>query len=104
MSLASLLRLGGHEVEVAHDGIEALGKTESFAPDVILLDIGLPGMNGYEACTAIRRRPAGGGVRIFALTGWGQEEGRRRSRKAGFDGHLIKPVDLAQLARLLTSA
>jgi PAS domain S-box-containing protein len=103
-SLAALLRLGGHEVDIAHDGIEAVSKAQSFAPDVILLDIGLPKLNGYEACSAIRSRVSEGAVRIFALTGWGQDEDRRRSREAGFDGHLVKPVELADVTRLLAHA
>ena len=78
---------------------------ETFRPDVVLLDIGLPGMNGYEVA---RAHPAGsrgaGGMVLVALTGWGQEEDRRRSREAGFDHHLVKPVDLAVLTRLLEQA
>jgi CheY-like chemotaxis protein len=78
--------------------VEAAGE---FAPDVILMDIGMPGLNGYDACRRIRREPWGRGVCVVALTGWGQEEDRRRSREAGFDQHLVKPVEPATLDRLL---
>jgi PAS domain S-box-containing protein len=99
-SLAMLLRLTGHEVHVAHDGLEAVGGAEVFRPDVVLLDIGLPKLNGYEVARRIRRE-RGDGVVLIALTGWGQEEDRARSKEAGFDHHLTKPVDLDALQELL---
>ena len=102
-SLALLLRFAGHTIEVAHDGQEALTVAEQFRPDVMLLDIGLPGLNGYEVCQRIRRGPWGKAMTIVALTGWGQEEDRRRSTEAGFDTHLVKPVDPPSLMQLLAS-
>jgi CheY-like chemotaxis protein len=74
---------------------------ESFRPDVILLDIGLPKLNGYEACRRIRQQPGGQDIVLLALTGWGQEEDRQKSKDAGFSGHLVKPVDLSTLTKLL---
>jgi CheY-like chemotaxis protein len=101
-SLAKVLRrLHGQEVRVAHDGPEALALAEEFRPDVILLDIGLPVMSGYEVARSIRARPWGLDVVIIALTGWGQDEDRRRSREAGFNHHLVKPVDPCQLEQIL---
>jgi PAS domain S-box-containing protein len=96
-SMAMLLRMAGHEVSVAYDGREALDSVGRQAPDILLLDIGLPGMSGYEVARHLRSRPEGQAVRIIALTGYGQEEDRRRSREAGFDGHLVKPVMPADL-------
>ncbi|HEY9421339.1 MAG TPA: ATP-binding protein, partial [Thermoanaerobaculia bacterium] len=103
-SLGVLLEMMGHEVRTAYDGIAAVAKTAEFVPDVVLLDIGLPGMNGYEAARRIRQQPSGRGMRLVALTGWGQEEDKRRSREAGFDVHITKPLDPALLERLLTGA
>jgi PAS domain S-box-containing protein len=100
-SLAMLLRADGHAVSVAHDGVRATEAVAAFQPDVILLDIGLPGMNGYEACRAIRARPGGERIVIAALTGWGQDDDHRKSREAGFDAHLVKPVEREALAALL---
>ena len=103
-SLAMMLTLMGNEVHTAHDGVEAVEATAAFRPDVILLDIGMPRMNGYEACRAIREQPWGKDIVLFALTGWGQEEDKRRSREAGFDDHLVKPVEPATLVRKLAGA
>jgi CheY-like chemotaxis protein len=100
-SLARLLSMDGYEVRVANGGIEALHEAEAFRPDVMLLDIGLPMMNGYDVARRIRREPWGAAVRLVALTGWGQEEDRRRSREAGFDDHVVKPVDPNSLRSLL---
>jgi signal transduction histidine kinase/ActR/RegA family two-component response regulator len=100
-SLAIILRLEGHEVEVAHDGAVAL---ESFAlkcPDVALLDIGMPKINGYDVARQIRARPEGGDVLLIAITGWAQDSDRARSRAAGFDHHLTKPVEPDTLIELL---
>jgi PAS domain S-box-containing protein len=102
-SLAALLTLNGNQTELARDGLEAVEKAESFRPDVILLDIGLPKMNGYDACRRIRAQPWGVGVLILAQTGWGQEGDRRATQDAGFDGHLVKPVDPGVLFDLLAS-
>jgi PAS domain S-box-containing protein len=102
-SLAMLLTLDGHDTRSVHDGPEAISVAESFRPDVVLLDLGLPKMNGYEVCRTIRRKPWGKSIAMIALTGWGQETHRRRSRNAGFDHHLVKPVDHAAIEALLAS-
>jgi PAS domain S-box-containing protein len=99
-SLAMLLRIMGNEVHTAHDGLEAVGAAGVFLPDVVLLDIGLPKLNGYEAGRRIREQQ-GKGVVLIALTGWGQEEDRRRSKEAGFDHHMTKPVEFDALQKLL---
>jgi CheY-like chemotaxis protein len=91
-SLAMLLRLTGHEVHIAQDGLEAIEAAATLQPHVILLDIGLPRLNGYEAARRIREQQGHQGLTLVALTGWGQQEDRRRSQEAGFDAHLIKPV------------
>jgi CheY-like chemotaxis protein/anti-sigma regulatory factor (Ser/Thr protein kinase) len=100
-SLAMLLGLKGHEVRIAHDGPQALRTLEAFRPHLILLDLGLPGMSGYEVARWIRGSAELGGVTLAALTGWGQEEDRRRTKEAGFDHHLVKPVEPAALQGLL---
>ena len=100
-SLAMLLRIMGNDIRTAYDGQEAVDVAEEFRPDVVLLDIGLPKLNGYEACRRIREQPWGKDVVLIALTGWGQEEDRRRSHEAGFDHHLVKPVDPHALMKLL---
>ena len=102
-SLAMLLRLGGHEIETAYDGVQAVESAERFRPDLVLLDIGLPRMDGYDAAVRIRQNANGRELVLVAVTGWGQEEDRRRTREAGFDAHLTKPVDMAALARLLAT-
>ena len=96
-----LLELTGHEVYTAHDGRSALDAAEQHRPDVVLLDIGLPALNGHEVCRRIRQQPWGKAMVLIALTGWGQDEDRRRSQEAGFDGHLVKPVDHTRLLALL---
>jgi PAS domain S-box-containing protein len=102
-TLAMLLRLIGNETQTAHDGVEAVEKAAAFRPDVILLDIGLPKMNGYAACRAIRELPGGKDIVMIALTGWGQDDDRRKSKEAGFDDHMVKPVDHSKLLLLLAS-
>ena len=102
-SLAMLLKLTGHDSHVAHDGLQAVEMAERLQPGVIVLDIGLPGLNGYDACRRIRERAWGREVVMIALTGWGQEEDRKRSKEAGFDYHIVKPVDHVELMRLLGS-
>ncbi len=100
--LAILLQFSGHETHTAHDGVEALEAVTKLQPDVILLDIGLPRLNGYEAARRIReQQKQPGRPLLVALTGWGQDEDRRRSEEAGFDAHLVKPVDVAALGKLL---
>jgi CheY-like chemotaxis protein len=100
-SLALVLRLQGHEARVALDGPEALDALDAFRPDAVLLDVGLPGMDGYEVARHIRQRPAFGRTTLVAVTGYGREEDRRRAAEAGFDHHLTKPADPAVLDRLL---
>ncbi len=102
-TLARLLRVSGHEVRTAGDGSTALEAAGVFQPEVILLDIGLPGMSGYEVATQLRRLPGMASVFLVALTGYGQERDRDLSRQAGFDQHLTKPVDHQMLLRLLRS-
>jgi CheY-like chemotaxis protein len=102
--LGMLLSASGHQTETAHDGEEALVKAGEFRPEVILLDLGLPKMSGYDVCRAIRRESWGADVTIIALTGWGQAEDRRKSASAGFDCHLVKPVDHAALNAAMARA
>jgi PAS domain S-box-containing protein len=102
-SMAMLLQFAGHETFKAHDGVSALEAAKRLRPDVMLLDIGLPRMNGYEVCRRIREEPWGRTVTIVALTGWGQEEDRHRSQEVGFDAHMVKPVDVEALLKLLAS-
>ena len=102
-SLAMLLELSGHETHTAGDGLEGLTLAEQARPDVVLLDIGLPRLNGYEVCRRIREQTWGRDIVIAALTGWGQEEDRQRSREAGFTAHLVKPVELSALMKLLAA-
>lgn len=105
VSLARLLgRLHGQEVRVAHDGPSALAVAEEFRPEVVLLDIGLPGMDGHEVARRLRGRPEFEGVLIVALTGWGQGDDRRRSQEVGIDHHLVKPVDPESLKNLLAKS
>lgn len=101
-SLATLLSLMGHDVETAHDGVEAVKKAVTFKADLILLDIGMPRLNGYEAVSWIREQ-GHENLTIVALTGWGQEEDRRRSVEAGFDAHVVKPIDVVTLTKLLAA-
>ena len=100
-SLALLLQAMGNEVHTAPDGAAGLRAAEALQPELILLDIGMPGMNGYDACRAIRAEPWAGATTLVALSGWGQEEHKARARAAGFDHYLVKPVDLAALRQLL---
>jgi CheY-like chemotaxis protein len=102
-TLAQLLQLGGHEIHKAVDGVEALETATRVRPDLVLLDIGMPGMDGYEVARRIRSQPWGRQPTLVALTGWGQENDRKRSREAGFDSHCIKPLDPQRLVNLLAS-
>jgi PAS domain S-box-containing protein len=102
-SLAILLRIVGNEVQIAHDGLSALEAGKAFRPAVVLLDIGLPGMDGYEVARKLRKTPEGKDALLIAQTGWGQEEDRLRSTEAGFDAHLTKPLDLAALQSVLAN-
>jgi CheY-like chemotaxis protein len=100
-SMAMMLKMMGNETQTAYDGLEAIQMAASFQPSVILLDIGLPKMNGYEAARHIRQQPWGKGMGLIALTGWGQEDDKRRALEAGFDYHLTKPADPVALQKLL---
>jgi PAS domain S-box-containing protein len=102
-SLSMLLSIEGHDTRVANDGEGALAAVPEFRPDTVFLDIGMPGMNGYETARHLRQAH-GRALRLIALTGWGSEEDRRRAREAGFDAHLVKPVDPAMLASALQSS
>ncbi len=101
-SMARVLTLLGNEVRTAHDGIAAVAAAEEFRPELILMDVGMPRLNGYEATRRIRQQPWGRSITIMALTGWGQEADRVQSREAGCDGHLVKPVNLFDLERHLS--
>ncbi|HEY8609621.1 MAG TPA: response regulator [Noviherbaspirillum sp.] len=100
-SLAMLLEYLGSTVRVANSGQAALDMLQEFKPDVILMDIGMPGMDGLEVARRIREQNALAGTRLIALSGWGQEEDKRRSSESGFDHHLTKPIDLSTLESLL---
>jgi CheY-like chemotaxis protein/anti-sigma regulatory factor (Ser/Thr protein kinase) len=102
-ALAMLLTAMGNEVEVAHDGQEALNIAERFQPDLILMDVGMPRLDGLEATRRLRETDWGRRAAIVALTGWGQEADKRRSHEAGADDHLVKPVDSEALERVLAS-
>jgi CheY-like chemotaxis protein/two-component sensor histidine kinase len=103
-SLELLLRIDGHATHVAHDGLQAVEAARIFKPDIVLMDIGLPKLNGYEACQQIRQQPWGREMTLIAVTGWGQQEDKRRAVESGFDAHLVKPIDLAQLKKVLAPA
>lgn len=100
-TLAILLRHQGHNTMVGYDGREALDILEQQSADVVLLDISMPHMDGFETAKQIRNRPDGSKIAIIALTGYGQSDDKKRTRQSGFDGHLVKPVDLAELNELL---
>jgi PAS domain S-box-containing protein len=102
-SIATLLELSGHRSFVAHDGLAAVEAAERLRPDVVLLDVGLPKLGGLEACRRIRSHSWGKGLLIVALTGWGQESDRRKTKEAGFDAHLVKPVDYSDLLQLISA-
>lgn len=91
----------GHEAATAHDGLEAVERAGHFRPDLILMDVGMPRLNGLDATRRIREHPWGRGITIVALTGWGQDADRERTRAAGCDAHLVKPVDLSDLEKVL---
>jgi CheY-like chemotaxis protein len=103
-SLAFMLEIEGHDVRTAHDGLEAIQIGESFRPQVVLLDIGMPRLDGYATAREVRGRSWGISVCLVALTGWGQEEDRRRAEEAGFDRYLVKPVDPQILNALIAQA
>jgi CheY-like chemotaxis protein len=103
LSLQLYLEMLGNTVRVAHTGFEALEEARKELPEVIFLDIGLPGMNGYEVARLIRALPSGANPRIFAVTGWGSEQDKKMSAEAGCDTHLTKPVDLDEVETLLAT-
>jgi signal transduction histidine kinase len=103
-ALSLQLELAGHEVRTAHDGISALELAADFQPDIVLLDLGMPRMDGYETARQLRLTAAGRRMNLIALTGWGQQQDRDRTAAAGFDAHLVKPLDEAQLFRALANA
>ncbi len=102
-TMSQILELLGADVRTARDGLQALAAFADYRPSVVLLDIGMPGMNGYEVAQAIRARYPGDATKLVALTGWGQDEDRRKARDAGFDHHMVKPADIAALEALLSS-
>ena len=102
-SLAMILQMTGHEVRLAHDGIEAVAAAEAFAPDFAFLDIGLPRLNGYDLARRLRAMPATRQSVLVAVTGWGQEDDKRRAREAGFDHHMVKPVEPDQILEILAT-
>ncbi|MDC0721618.1 PAS domain S-box protein [Nannocystis bainbridge] len=104
LTMAMMLRLLGHQVETAHDGLVAVAAAQTFQPEVILMDMGMPRLNGYDATRQIRQQPGGEAIRIIALTGWGQDSDRARSKAAGCDLHLVKPVPMAELKKLLAES
>ena len=93
----------GNDTKTAHDGLEALEVAAVYRPELILLDIGMPRLNGYDTARQIRQQPWGKTIMLVALTGWGQEEDRRKSDDAGFDSHMVKPVEPRALEKLLAS-
>jgi CheY-like chemotaxis protein len=104
LSLSTLLQMAGHITEIAANGLEAVSLTASFKPDIAILDIGMPELNGYDAARRIREHASGKNLVLIALTGWGQDEDRQRSREAGFDGHLAKPASYAAIAKLIAES
>lgn len=103
MSLAMMVKLMGNDSKTAHDGIEAIEVAGEFRPDLILMDIGMPSLNGYETARQIRSRPWGKNIVMVALTGWGQDDDRRQAVEAGFDLHMVKPIEPAVLEKLLAT-
>ncbi len=101
ISLSIMLNFMGHDTRTAHDGLEAVEAATAFRPNVVLLDIGLPLLHGYDVCRRIREQSWGERMVLIALTGWGQDEDKRRSKEAGFNFHMVKPVDPAALEKLL---
>lgn len=100
-SLAMILQLGGHQTVPVYSAVDALQRAATFKPEVVLLDIGLPGMNGYEVAQKMRELPGLRDIRLIAVTGYGRADDRLRARDAGFDDHLTKPVEFAILERVL---
>jgi CheY-like chemotaxis protein len=104
VSLSMLLQAMGHDTRVVHDGVEALEEAEIFRPDIVLLDIGMPRLDGYETARRLASQPWAAATQIVAVTGWGQETDRQRAKDAGFHRHLVKPVDLDALREVMSEA
>lgn len=103
LSLAMMLSIMGHDTRTAHDGESAVQTAETFLPDVVLLDIGLPKLNGYEVAQRIREKAWGESMYLIAVTGWGQDEDRQRSSEVGLNLHMVKPVEPSALEKVLAS-
>lgn len=103
LSLAMMLSIMGHDTRTAHDGESAVSTAETFLPDVILLDIGLPKLNGYEVAQRIRETSWGASMYLIAVTGWGQDEDRQRSSEVGLNLHMVKPVEPSALEKVLAT-
>ena len=103
VTLATLLELNGNQVDIAHDGLQAVEAANRLRPDVVLLDLGMPKLNGYDTCRRIRQEAWSANTVVIALTGWGQEDDRRKTGEAGFDAHIVKPVNLPVLEKLWLS-
>ena len=103
LSMAMMLQIMGHETRTAHDGESAVSTAETFLPEVVLLDIGLPKLNGYEVAQRIRGQDWGQSMFLIAVTGWGQDEDRQRSSEVGLNLHMVKPVEPAALEKLLAT-
>ena len=101
--LGILLNSLGHEVQTANDGRQALDAMASFRPEIVFCDIGLPNIDGYEVARRVRQQPDLNGIKLIALTGWGQDQDKQRTREAGFDHHLVKPVAVKTLRELLAA-
>jgi len=104
LSLSWAMELHGYDVRTCHDGRTALKEADGFVPDVVLLDLGMPIMNGLETCEHLRANPANRGMMVIAQTGWGDRETRQKTEQAGFNHHLVKPIDLERLLDLLPPA
>jgi len=103
LSMAMMLQIMGHDTRTAHDGESAVSTAETFLPEVVLLDIGLPKLNGYEVAQRIREKTWGESMYLIAVTGWGQDEDRQRSSEVGLNLHMVKPVEPAALEKLLAT-
>ena len=101
--LSLLLQAKGHETRLAVEGQEAIGMADEFLPDCVILDLGLPGIDGYEVARRLRERPYGAKLTLVALTGWAGKDVRVKAAEAGFDYHLVKPVNLEELERIVTA-
>jgi CheY-like chemotaxis protein len=100
-SLSRMIAHLGNDVRQAHDGLEAIEVAEAFRPEIVFMDLGMPNLNGFEAAQRIRKEPWGQQLALVATTGWGQEDDRRRTTAAGFDRHLVKPIEMASLRDVL---